>query len=189
MKKLLATCSLALIATAASAAGPVVGTWYDFSRANGSGERSHEARVFISQETAFGTVDGALIGIRYSGPGSYNANGFEVGYSNGFSYDVYNITGRFAVGRSNDIDPNGGGFVGYRTYTSYGVEGSTALTAKTDAFVGFVHTRQAGANANDYKFGVDYAIDKSFAVRAGFVHSRAAGQSANGFTTAVTYRF
>ena len=195
MKKLFATFSLAFMTATAMAAGPTVGVSYDLNlaRSNVSGfDRAHEAKLFVAQETKLGTFDAGLLGARYSAVGNDNANGFEVGYSNGFSYNKYGITGRLGYGRMNAIDPNGGGFTGNSSYVSLGVEGSMPVTQSMNAFVGYRHRNALGDDMfaqNRITAGVDYALNKSFAIRAGYAHTRQAGYKANGLTTAVSYSF
>lgn len=195
MKKIFATLSLALFAATASAAGPTVGVTYDLNVARhstgSSFDRGHEGKVFVAQETKLGTFDAGLLVARFSATKDDNANGFEVGYSNGFAYQKFGVTGRVGYGRLNSIDPNGGGFTGNSSYVSLGVEGSMPVTSSMNAFAGYRHRNGLGDMyaQNRYTAGVDYAINKSIALRAGYAHTRQAGYKANGLTTQVSYSF
>ena len=195
MKKLFATLSLALMTASSMAAGPTVGVSYDLNLARGNVagfDKAHEAKVFVSQETKLGTFDAGLLGARFSATKNDNANGFEVGYSNGFAYQKFGITGRVGYGRLNSIDPNGGGFTGNSSYVSLGVEGSMPVTNSMNAFVGYRHRNALGDDMyaqNRVTAGIDYALNKSFAVRAGYAHTRQASYKANGITAAVSYSF
>lgn len=192
MKKLFATLSLAFAASTALAAGPVVGVSYDADRANGSSFDSHEVKVSVAQATRLGTVDAGLLLARFQGTGNDDANGFEVGYSNGLAIGRAGLKGRVAYGRLNQVDGNGGGFTGNTSYLSLGAEAATPVTTAVNAFVGYRHRNALNSDTptqNRYTAGVDFALNKSVALRAGLAHTRQAGFSFNGITTAVAYNF
>ena len=195
MKKILASLSLAIAASTALAAGPVVGLQYDFDRANGDGFKgTHEAKVSIAQDTKLGTFDAGLLGVRFRGSNTDDdANGYELGYSNGISYRQYGIKGRVAYGRLNQIDPNGGGgFTGNGEYYSLGVEGAVPVTTNVNAFVGYRHRNALNAdtpNQNRYTAGFDYAASKDIGIRLGYAHTRQADRVYNGLTAGVSYNF
>lgn len=193
MKNFLATITLSLAAMTASA-GPVVGLQYDADRANGSGFNvAHEGKLSIAQDTKLGTIDGGLIMSRYNGATtSDNANGFEVGYSNGFALGQVGLKGRAAYGRMNRIDANGGGFTGNASYVSLAAEAAVPLTPTLNGFVGYRHRRALddGMYAqNRYTAGVDYAINKNIALRAALAHTTQGGLKYNGVSTGISYAF
>ena len=185
--------SLSLAAFGAIAAGPVIGVQYDFDRANGDGYKgNHEAKLSVAQDTKLGTFDAGLIGARFRGSvASDDANGFEVGYSNGFAYGQFGLKGRLGYGRMNQIDPNGGGFTGNTNYWSAGVEGAMPVSTAVNAFVGYRH-RNGGDNIttqNRYLLGVDYAVTKSIALRGAFAHTRQGVHVFNGLQAGASYSF
>lgn len=194
LKKLLATLALSLASVSSFAAGPVIGATYDFDRANGDGYRgTHEAKVSIAQPTSLGTFDAGLLGARYRGVRTTDdANGFELGYSNGLAVGRVGLTGRLGYGRMNQIDANGGGFTGNTNYWSGAVEASTPVVGSLNAFAGYRHRNGFGSALqaqNRYTLGVDYAVNKSVALRAGYAHTRQGTLVYNGLTTAATYNF
>ena len=194
MKKLLATLVLSVASVTALAAGPVVGVQYDMDRANGNGfKAAHEVKVSLAQETALGTFDAGLLGIRNQGARSNDAaNGFELGYGNGFAYGKYGVKARAAFGRLNQIDPNGGGFTGNTGYWSAAVEGAMPVTQTVNGFVGYRHRNSFGdgmITQNRYTLGVDYAATKTIALRAAYAHTRQGVLVYNGLQAGVSYNF
>jgi hypothetical protein len=194
MKKTFALFTLAFAAATASAAGPVVGLSYDVDRANGEGfNAAHEVKLSVAQDTRFGTFDGGVLLARYQGESNHDdANGFELGYGNGFAFGQYGVKARVAYGRLNQIDPNGGGFTGNASYASVGVEGAVPVSTTLNGFVGYRHRNGLNSdtpNQNRYTVGVDYAVTKTIALRAGFAHTRQADLVSNGLTTGVSYNF
>lgn len=194
MKKLLATLVLSIASAAALAAGPVVGLQYDMDRANGNGFRSaNEVKLSIAQDTVLGTFDAGLLGARYRGARTNDdANGFELGYSNGFALGQFGVKARAAYGRMNQIDPNGGGFTGNTGYWVAGVEGAMPVTQTLNSFVGYRHRNAFGSGMtaqNRYTIGVDYALTQTIALRAAYAHTRQGALIYNGLQTAVNYNF
>lgn len=195
MKKIFA--ALALFASgAAFAAGTSFGIDYDLKDATNNAANfkgSHEVKAFIKQETSVGTFDAGLIALRNrGGVDTDDANGFEVGYSNGFSYGTFGITGRIGYGRFNNIDQAGGGFTDNSEFVSLGVEASTPITGSTNAFVGYRHRNPLGdsmAHENRYSVGVDYAATKNVSMRLGYAHTRQADLKFNGLVAGVSYSF
>ena len=195
MKKIFALLALSAAATSAMAAGPTVGISYD-------GDYGSETKVFVAQATAIGSFDAGLLATRYNKYGSFvdtskygkdNANGFDVGYTTP-AYDVYGpigLTGRVGYGRLNNIDQNGGGFVGNTSYFSVGTEASTPITDSLNGFINYRHRNpfSTGPIQNRAQIGVDYAVDKNISARLGVSYARQADHSGVGAATSLEYTF
>lgn len=195
MKKFLAIATLCFSTASAFAVGPTVGLGYDLDVARNNSrnfDTAQEVRLSVAQPTKFGTVDAALLGARFRGVGADDANGFELGYKNGFAYKGIGVFGRAAYGRLNQIDPNGGGFTGNSGYLSLGAEGQLPLDSRTNVFAGYRHRNSFGSDMytqNRYSVGLDYAVTSSVEVRVGYAHTRQAGLKFNGVTANISYSF
>jgi len=196
MKKLFLSLALALTTGLASAAA-TVGISTDLDRATGTSslgiKTMSETKASVTESTRVGAVDAGLLALRFNDSArAPNANGFEVGYGNGISFQSVGVTARIAAGRLNFVDSNGGGFTGHSKYYSVEAQASIRLTDHIDAFIGARHRNGLGdyyPSANKIQVGLDYAVNKHFDVRVGYGRSHQDGTSFNGVGVAVGYTF
>lgn len=188
MKKL-----LAILAFSASTA--VAGPTVELSHTRDYGS---ETKVSVAQSFGrIGTVDAGLVTTRYQKQGVFsafgmdNANGFDLGYSNGLSLGPVGVTGRLGYGRLNGIDQNGGGFTSNTSYFSLGAEAQVPVMSSVNAFVNYRHRNAIGDGPNQHRvqLGAEVAVTKSIGARLGMSHARQAGDSGTGINAALNYTF
>lgn len=201
MKKIFATLALAALATAASA--QVTGSVkYDYDRVESGAVYGAGHRITTGLQYglggALGAVDaGFVAGQLVIGGNRANANGFDIGYSNGIKLGTVGLNGRVGYSelRSGRVQGIGSGVL---ARTSVAVEGTLPVTTTVTAIAGYEYSdiRVSGngslladGSANRFTVGAEVAVTKNVSVRAVYARTRAEGQDANGLTTAVSYKF
>lgn len=195
MKKVLVATIFAAASYSATAGNLTAFTGLNYDRAN-SGQAfqsQYELTAGAALSTKLGVVDAALMGTQLNSVGRDDTVGFEVGISRGMRLGKFDLTGRAAYGRMNQVDTNGGGFSGNAQYYSLSAEASTAVAKNLTGFVSFRHRNglnaDAPAYANRYAIGGQMALGKNASVRLGYSHTRQADQTFNGLVSSINYKF
>ena len=177
MKKILAL--LAFAATSACAQTSVV---LQHDRDVG-----HETKLSVARKTSFGTFDAGVFAVR----GPLSANGYDLGYRNGVEYGPLMLSARAGFGRLNNIDINGGGFVGNTNYLSATADARLKVYDEFGVYVNARHRNSIGdgPNQNRLQAGVDMQVSEGVGARVGVSHARQAGQKGTGLTAAINYTF
>lgn len=185
MKKILAILSIAAASTASAQTTVALQHDRDFGS---------ETKLSLAQKTSIGTFDAGVLTTRYpkfTAAGTDSTNGFDFGYSNGVTIGCLDITGRAGFGRLNNIDGNGGGFVGNTNYASLTGDLRWKIKDEFGIYLNARHrnSRGEGPNQNRLQGGVDMTVTKGIGARIGISHARQAGHKDTSLTATINYSF